>query len=90
MSDVARRIQQIDLEREAMQNALFGLAYGMPRHDFIEARATRGAIHILQLIEEDKCDEAMTLMDAPDWGEGTEKEVEGSSVLGDNLHTKGR
>ena len=68
MSDVTRRIQQIDLEREALQNALFGLAYGVSRHDFIEVRATRGADHILLLIEEGKHDQARALMDMPDWG----------------------
>ncbi len=68
MSDVARRIRQIDQERESLQNALFGLASGMSRHDFIEARAARGADHILQLIEEGKHNEAIALMHTPDWG----------------------
>lgn len=69
MSDIARWIQQIDLEREALRSALFGLAYGMSRHDFIEARATRGAGRILHLIEEGKHEEAIELMHTPDWGE---------------------
>ena len=73
MSDVARYIRQIDLEREALQNALFGFASGVSRHDFIEARAAREADRILCLIEEGKHDEAMVLMDTPDWGEGQGK-----------------
>ena len=68
MSDIAKLIRQIDLERESSQNALFGLAYGVSRHDFIEARATQKADHILHLIEEGKHDEAIELMNTPDWG----------------------
>lgn len=69
MSDVARWIRQIDLERESTQNALFGLACGVSRHDFIEARATRGADRILRLMEEGRREEAIELMHTPDWGE---------------------
>jgi hypothetical protein len=72
MSDVTRIIQQIDLERESLQNALFGLAAGVTRHDFIEARAARGAGHILQLVQEGKHEEAIELMNKPDWGEAVQ------------------
>jgi len=37
-SEVARIRQQIDAEREAAERGLFGLAYGVSRHDFITHR----------------------------------------------------
>ena len=70
---VKRLREQIRLESEAAEHGLSGLACGVSRHDFIEARATREADHILQLIEEGEHDQAIALMDMPDWGEGQGK-----------------
>ena len=74
MSDVAHLRQQLQLKHEAAERGLSGLASGAAKHDFIEARATRGAEYILQLIQERKHKEAVLLMESPDWGE---KRVEG-------------
>lgn len=70
MSEVARFRREQALHEQATQNALFGLAYGVSRHDFIEARTTRGADRILQLLDTGKQEEAMALWETPDWGEG--------------------
>ena len=76
VSEIARIKQQIDLEWESSRNALFGLASGISRHDFIEARAGRGAALILQLVESGKTEEAIELMNKPDWGEeGAERNI---------------
>lgn len=40
-SEVARLLRQIDLEYEAAQRGLSGLAFGTARHDFITARMER-------------------------------------------------
>lgn len=68
-SEVARFIHQIQLEREAAERGLCGLAEGTARHAFIEARAARGADAIFQLMQEGRCTEAIALMETPDWGE---------------------
>jgi hypothetical protein len=45
-SEVARLLQQISLERQAAQNGLTGLASGIARHDFINAKEERiAALH---------------------------------------------
>ena len=76
LSDVARIRQKIELESDAAQTALFGLASGVSRHDFIEAKAERGAALILQLVESGKTEEAIELMNRPDWGEeGVERNI---------------
>jgi uncharacterized protein YjiK len=67
-NEVMRLREQIRLESEVAERGLSGLAWGVSRHDFIEARATRGADYILQLIEEGKRDEAIALMHTQDWG----------------------
>ena len=76
-SDVARRMHQIQLEREAAEHGLSGLAEGTARHAFLEARAARGADAILHLMQEGKHSEAIALMETPGWGEGAEKDVGG-------------
>ena len=69
-NEVARLRELIQLEREASEHGLYGLAEGAARHDFIEARAARGADAILHLMHEGKHTEAVALMETPDWGEG--------------------
>ncbi len=75
-SEVASLMQRIDLEREAAQQGLTGLAYGTARHDFITARMERGAERILQLIQEGKHAEAIALMETETWGEEEVMRVE--------------
>lgn len=76
-SEIARLMRRITLEHEAAQYGLTGLALGTARHDFIIARMERGAERILQLIEEGKHDEAVTLMNTETWGIEVEEEQEG-------------
>jgi hypothetical protein len=68
-SEITYLRQQLQLQHEAADSGLSGLASGAAKHNFIEARATRGADHILQLIQEGKHKEAFFLMELPDWGE---------------------
>ena len=65
-SEVARLMRQIDLEREAAERGMYGFAI-TARHDFINARMQRSGERILQLIEEDKHEEAQALMNADNW-----------------------
>ena len=74
-SDVARIMRQIDLELEAAQRGMYGLA-STARHDFINARMQRGGECILRLIDEGKHDEAQALMNADNWGIQEEKKDE--------------
>ena len=74
-SEVARFIHQIQLEREAAERGLCGLANGTARHAFIEARAARGADAIVQLMQKGRCAEAIALMETPDWGEEAGSDV---------------
>jgi len=67
VSEVARFREQQALEEQAARLGLSGYAI-TARHDFIEARAQRGAERILQLIAEGKEAEALTLMNEPHWG----------------------
>ena len=67
-SEVAHfREQQAQLE-EAAHLGLCGLAI-VSRHDFIEARAERGAARILRLLAQSRYAEAEAQMNVPDWGE---------------------
>jgi hypothetical protein len=68
VSEVARFREQQALQEQAAHLGLLGFAI-TARHDFIEARAQRGASRILQLIAEGKQAEALTLMNEPDWGQ---------------------
>ncbi len=74
-SEVASLMQRIDLEREAAQQGLTGLAYGTARHDFITARMERGAERILLLIHEGKLAEAIALMETETWSVDGEEEL---------------
>jgi hypothetical protein len=74
-SEVASLMQRIDLEREAAQLGLTGLAYGTARHDFITARMERGAERILQLVQEGKLAEAIALMETETWSVDGEEEL---------------
>ena len=74
-SEVASLMQRIDLEREAVQQGLTGLAYGTARHDFITARMERGAERILLLIHEGKLAEAIALMETETWSVDGEEEL---------------
>ena len=74
-SEVASLMQRIDLEREAAQQGLTGLAYGTARHDFITARMERGAERILLLIQEGELAEAIALMETETWGAEREEEL---------------
>ncbi len=75
-SEVASLMQRIDLEREAAQQGLTGLAYGTARHDFITARMELGAERILRLITEGKHNEAVALMNTGTWGVEVEEEAD--------------
>jgi hypothetical protein len=60
--------RNIEQEQEAAIRGLIGPAI-VARHAFIEARLTRGANHILELIEQQQFSEALHLMEQPSWGE---------------------
>ena len=78
------RMQQHQ-EEEAARLGLSGLAM-TSRHDFIEARTTRGAEQILHLLAQGKYAEAQVQMNLPDWGlgEGTAEQMSHF----DNAHTR--
>ncbi len=61
-STITQFREQQALQEEAARQGLCGLASGFSRHDFIEARAERGAQLILQLIEQGEHEEAQKLM----------------------------
>ncbi len=61
-SDVTRVRQQIDAEREAAERGLFGLAYGVSRHDFITRRMEAVADEAFRRREQDGEQEAFTYM----------------------------
>lgn len=50
-SEIARLLQQIDLEYSAARNALVGLALGTAQHEFITARMERLTLCHEQLAE---------------------------------------
>lgn len=72
-SQVARDMARIDLELEAADRALHGYAI-TARHDFIIARAQRGAERILRLVDEGRHEEAQALMNTDNWGVTDEDE----------------
>ncbi len=72
VSELARRMRQIELENEAAQHGLLGLASGTARHDFIAARDRHiHAIHqqMIELVGPDQAIKmvAETLWSAADW-----------------------
>ena len=66
-SQVARDMARIDLELEAARRLEHDFAI-TARHDFIIARAQRGAERILRLVDEGRHEEAQTLMNTDNWG----------------------
>ncbi len=66
-SQLARDLERIDLELEAVRRLEHDFAI-TARHDFIIARAQRGAERILRLIDEGKHEEAQALMNTDSWG----------------------
>lgn len=66
-SDVARFRKCQAAQETAACLGLTGPAI-VSRHDFIEARAERGAMQILQLLAQGRYAEAETQMNLPDWG----------------------
>ena len=66
-SEVARTMQRIDLELEAVGRLEHGFAI-TARHDFINARMQRGGERILRLIDEGRHEEAQALMNTENWG----------------------
>ena len=66
-SEIARFREQQALEEESARLALTGYAV-TARHDFIIARAQRGAERILRLIDEGRHEEAQALMNTDNWG----------------------
>ena len=68
-SEVSAFRQQQAVQEEAARLGLHGLASGISRHAFIEARMQQGAEYILQLIKEGKDEEAQRLMNTRGWGQ---------------------
>jgi cytidylate kinase len=56
-SEVSQLRQKITLENEAAYVGLSGLASGVSRHDFIEARMNRDLERFLQLAKEGKVEQ---------------------------------
>ncbi len=61
-SEVACTMQQIDAEREAAERGLFGLAYGVSRHDFITRRMVAVADEVFRRREQNGEQEAFCYM----------------------------
>ena len=80
-SELAEFRQQQARQEEAALLGLQGLASGVSRHAFIEARMERAAGHILQLLADGKHEEAEILMTTSTLGdpglEGLEEEERG-------------
>ena len=65
-SEIARFRAQQALVEQATQAGLAGYAT-VSRHDFIEKRMEQGAIHIQQLMDAGRQDEAFALMETENW-----------------------
>ena len=61
-SELARLLQQIDLENEAARQGLTGLSSGTAQHAFITARMERMSRYIQQLAEQGKHEEAQAIL----------------------------
>ncbi len=66
-SEVTQFREQQALHERAAQQGLYGLAV-VANHNSITARLHRGAARILNLMHEGKVQEAIRVMDQPDWG----------------------
>ena len=69
-SEVASFREKQALTEQSAHNGLYGYQI-VSRHDFIEARLEKGADHILALMQEGNSEQAVTLMNAPMWGESS-------------------
>ncbi|HZS76498.1 MAG TPA: hypothetical protein VFA41_07775 [Ktedonobacteraceae bacterium] len=75
-SEIAQLRQRIELEHQAAQRGLTGLALGTSKHEFITARMQRSAERLLKLIQEGKHQEVEAIMNHPNWDEkGSEDSV---------------
>ena len=70
-SDIAEFRKQQAAQEASANLGLSGPAM-VARHDFMTARAERGADTILQLVAQGRHEEAQALMMQPDWGVGEE------------------
>ena len=82
LSELAELRQRIAKENMAAQLGLSGLASGVARHAFIEARMEWAAGHILELLADGRHEEAEALMATRTLGdpglEGLEEEERGT------------
>lgn len=77
-SEIACLLQRIELEEEAAQRGLYGLAI-VASHEMITARMELGAERILRLVQAGKHDEAVVLMNTESWGVEVEEGQEGAA-----------
>ncbi len=66
-SEVAQFRERQAQEEQASRLGLSGLAI-VANHDSITARLQQGADRVLQLVKQGKMQEAVQLMNRPDWG----------------------
>ncbi len=69
LSEVTEFRQQQAMQQQAALLGLQGLASGISRHDFINARMERGADYILGLFQAGKHEEAQKLLQAKTWAD---------------------
>jgi hypothetical protein len=67
VSQVRAFREQQALEEQAAHNGLYGVAI-VANHASIVAHMERAATHLIQLFDEGKHEEALRLMETPDWG----------------------
>ncbi len=67
LSEVAHFREQQALEEQASRLGLYGPAI-VANHNSITARLQQGAARILNLMHEGKVQEAIQVMDQPNWG----------------------
>ena len=73
-SEVAQFREQQALRDQSAQLGLYGPAI-VASHAIITALLQRGADRILQLVHEGKMQEAVQLMDQPDWGANMQETI---------------
>src|SRR5712691_10148883 len=81
MSEVAQFRHQQALREEAAQRGLNGFAI-VGRHEIITARMEIGAQRLLKLIEEGKHEEAQAIMNTPEWGVETLRDLPDTPTRG--------
>ena len=77
-SEVARFRERQAQEEQASRLGLYGLAI-VANHESITARLQQGAERILNLVEQGKMQEAVQLMNRPDWGADMQETQEGQA-----------